>query len=1852
MVLRHYLSLFLCLYLYFPTLSASHSPLASTESDPDSFIQNSVNVINGDYCESITDLVIQGPDALILQRFYSTMNPITGNPKGGWRMLPQRFLVVGKNPSNKTCMIGSEQFEEALAFTGERSGGIFPYSGWRNINGTTKDPLKIDVLNALGMVNTYAKEINGQTNHQNNLLHCKDGSCELILGDGTKRIYKQVKELPSLLLGEELTPAIAAQVLEPKYFLLTQEILPSGNQLLFTYDDKNHLISIEMRNKTLTKTHSWLHLTYDLQDKGCQVHIKTSDFRELTYHLELQNNLYQLTRVEGSHCIPISYEYQEALTKKVLPERRFVEIEYQDGKVKSLKGPHPQSGKVTVFQTFSYGKHHTDVFNAIGVKTRYIYDNRFQLTAIERYDDQNNLYRIEQKFWGKTKLDAGLLLAKTIGDGNDHIYSHRSFNYDKSGNVIEERLYGNLTGKQEVSLQVSTDGRLLNPDEEECNLKTFAYSTDGFNLLIKMGDCKGNRTQYSYKPGTNLLIKKRILDQGTIKKRTTQYYNDDAVCVKIIEDNGTEEEETKYLYDVTERHIKEIKVKEMAPGIGLPETIEERAFDAKNKKEFLLKRLVNVYDEQSNLLSCSTYDANGQYAFTEQRTYNALGLVTSQIDGAGRETSYEYDGLGNQTLVSIPHESRFIITNYDFQNQPIQITEITGEGQFITRNTYDILGRKITSIDHFSNSTNYEYDAFNRLTKVIHPNVLDENNQVISPTFSYTYDLFGNVIATKDPKGFITKKSYNLRGDPTKISYPDGTFELFKYDTEGALHRSLTRDQLITVYEYDYLGRSVYEETSVTTDIGIGSFSYVTGKTRKYNGFRCTYEKQDDHVKEYTLDAAGRLISFREHAYDNSEKGGLYSHQTDITYNPFGQIQRKKVWFDKGPQDYTLECFEYDVSGNVIEKRIENAQGAVLLKKYFSYNTQNQCIEEYGIENGIKISLVKTSYNSKGEPIGYVDGSGQETKIIINNSYQNNLRQKVLKKTLVNPMGVQTEIEFDALSRVYNITKKDPFGVLLSSQKILYDSLGNKACEIHDQIVDGKVIGSQKTRWIYGPTGRLEEEVEAADTALEKQIRFSYNSLGQLTSKTVPGTSIPINYIYNKDRRLQKIEVQDKKNELLQISNTYSYDRHGNITDAHTLDGKAVHRTYNGFHQIIKEVIKDDEGSYKLQYIYDRQGRLTEVLLPDQSKIVYIYDAAFGREIKRISPQGTVLYNHTYDQYDSLGKLLQETRIGYVGTTEYSYDLNGQRISSKNDFADEQYKRDSLGRVLEVKGNKHEEYSYNSLSQLTLEKKTNPKTYAYDSLDNRIKVNDENLLYNNLNQLTKTSKAEFSYDPQGNLLRKVLNGEETRFENNLLSQLIFIEKVDKTVLNFSYDALGRILVEKHTDSKGRKKKTFNTTRYFYIGNQQIGTLTETGLITTLKVPGLQGDQLSNTSIAFEIKGKAYAPMHDVAGNVVSLINPQTRDVVESYNYTAFGEETIYNSNGEIQEYSVIGNPWRFAEKHFDQNSGLILFGLRFYDPMAGRWTSQDPARFIDGTNLYAYVHNNPINNLDRFGLATEVNTQNKFDQYFYGEVESHCYCEKHRTCKRGGDIRRTSGSSLPKITYCDHFEKYYSDLRDEDLYIENCYDDSICYDLKDEGLPDLPNDLGIGFINGIWNDHKSARESAKYISRLAGGYNIHGVYNATHGTFIDVAECGLGLNYIATDPVKQLHKMWNSFFEKSSANARFLMICHSQGAIHVRNALLDYPPELRDRIIVVAIAPGGYIYQETCVDVLHYRAGKYRDFVPRLDKDGAKREAAKIVDLTSHPDAALFDHEFMSPTYRDILLQHIRNYIKTQGTML
>ena len=59
--------------------------------------------------------------------------------------------------------------------------------------------------------------------------------------------------------------------------------------------------------------------------------------------------------------------------------------------------------------------------------------------------------------------------------------------------------------------------------------------------------------------------------------------------------------------------------------------------------------------------------------------------------------------------------------------------------------------------------------------------------------------------------------------------------------------------------------------------------------------------------------------------------------------------------------------------------------------------------------------------------------------------------------------------------------------------------------------------------------------------------------------------------------------------------------------------------------------------------------------------------------------------------------------------------------------------------------------------------------------------------------------------------------------------------------------------------------------------------------------------------------------------------------------------------------------YRYTGKERDDESGFYYHGARYYAPWLGRWTSSDPAGLVDGTNIYAYVRNNPIRLKDATG---------------------------------------------------------------------------------------------------------------------------------------------------------------------------------------------------------------------------------------------------------------------------------------------
>jgi len=95
---------------------------------------------------------------------------------------------------------------------------------------------------------------------------------------------------------------------------------------------------------------------------------------------------------------------------------------------------------------------------------------------------------------------------------------------------------------------------------------------------------------------------------------------------------------------------------------------------------------------------------------------------------------------------------------------------------------------------------------------------------------------------------------------------------------------------------------------------------------------------------------------------------------------------------------------------------------------------------------------------------------------------------------------------------------------------------------------------------------------------------------------------------------------------------------------------------------------------------------------------------------------------------------------------------------------------------------------------------------------------------------------------------------------------------------------------------------------------------------------------------------------------VGLVDASTGQWVAQYEYGPFGE--VIRASGPQAK----ANPFRFSTKFQDDETSLVYYGYRYYDPNTGRWPNRDPIGEKGGLNAYGFVGNAPISKVDPFGL--------------------------------------------------------------------------------------------------------------------------------------------------------------------------------------------------------------------------------------------------------------------------------------------
>jgi RHS repeat-associated protein len=87
------------------------------------------------------------------------------------------------------------------------------------------------------------------------------------------------------------------------------------------------------------------------------------------------------------------------------------------------------------------------------------------------------------------------------------------------------------------------------------------------------------------------------------------------------------------------------------------------------------------------------------------------------------------------------------------------------------------------------------------------------------------------------------------------------------------------------------------------------------------------------------------------------------------------------------------------------------------------------------------------------------------------------------------------------------------------------------------------------------------------------------------------------------------------------------------------------------------------------------------------------------------------------------------------------------------------------------------------------------------------------------------------------------------------------------------------------------------------------------------------------------------------------------EVISVEAFHPFGSTAFRNLRANVSKSR------RFTGQQRDAETGLNYQGARYLAPWLCRWCGADPAGFVDGTNLYAYVRNNPLRRGDPSGCG-------------------------------------------------------------------------------------------------------------------------------------------------------------------------------------------------------------------------------------------------------------------------------------------
>lgn len=355
------------------------------------------------------------------------------------------------------------------------------------------------------------------------------------------------------------------------------------------------------------------------------------------------------------------------------------------------------------------------------------------------------------------------------------------------------------------------------------------------------------------------------------------------------------------------------------------------------------------------------------------------------------------------------------------------------------------------------------------------------------------------------------------------------------------------------------------------------------------------------------------------------------------------------------------------------------------------------------------------------------------------------------------------------------------------------------------------------------------------------------------------------------------------------------------------------------------------------------------------------------------SPQGQFTYS-----YNPSNGLVESVLYGNGMQARYGYDVMDRLTAIEWVGADSNlirrlaYGHDAAGMITNVTRETGERtaYAYDSLYRLTGESRLDAASnqvyaasWGYDLVGNRLETVEDGVTntctLGQGNRLAAFGAEGQAYQDAAGCATALVFDAARRLDLTWDSQyqLTAVATNGTAAEHYQHDALGRRVM---TVSGGV------TNWHVYDGPHVVADLTATGAKVRSYVWGPGIDNLLAMTVHGSTTNTYYA-LKDHLNSVLALVNAAGQ-IVEQYRYDAWGRTTVVDASGNPLTVSTVGNRYCWQGREYSWKTGLYYFRARWYDPITGRWLSNDPIGISGGLNQYVFCDNNPVNLIDPFGL--------------------------------------------------------------------------------------------------------------------------------------------------------------------------------------------------------------------------------------------------------------------------------------------